>query len=378
MRGEGGALFRNEKLVVRDFFGIFAHNYIWALCPFHYMMKHATVLRVVRMPFHILFATLLVAFVLAACEDDTSPSDVRWSTTPIAFSAAEGEGAFRGTAHGAEWATAPGSKMAVWAYYWEEGSKTPLGMMTENTLTYKEVNSTWDYSPVIYWPLTGSMDFFSYAPVCETARKEFTTFTPSHVDYQALLVNCHVPASEVTTINQLTNLAGLPDGGPNDAAHQEDLMFAFQRDVVCTDQSVLDHVDLHFAHVMAGLRLVVSGEHPIDIPDGTTKVVFGIGRLKTGGTLAICEPATPGVAPDVEWTLNGREGTFYITGTVEDDKVRMPADEFFFPPQTLDNGLRLTAYFYDSDGIRIDYREVTTSIKQLLRGNSVTLTVRGD
>lgn len=340
-------------------------------------MKHAPCHRTFRNLIS-LFATLVAAFVFAACDDSIS-SEILWSTHPIAFSAAEDVPDSRGTCYGETWATTGGSKMAVWAYYYADGSKTPQGMMLENTLTYTE-DSRWEYSPVIYWPLSGSMDFFSYAPACERARKEFTTFTPSHFDYQALLVNCHVPASEVTAIHQLTSLAGLPVGGPNDAAQQEDLMFAFQRGVLCAEQAVSDYVELKFVHVMAGLRFAVSAEHPLSLPLGTSKVVFGIGRLKTGGTLAICEPATVGGVPKVEWTLDGREGTFYITATVDGGTgtLQFPDEEFFFPPQPLDGGLRVTAYFYDSTGARLDYREVTTGITELQRGHSVTLTVKSE
>lgn len=337
-------------------------------------MKNHSVLQHIHDTLRTLWAVILVT-IAAACHDDCDEATTHTpsNTTPIAFNAATTDG--RGVENGTTWANTDGSQMAVWAYYYGEGSETPQNTMIETTLTYNAANTRWDYAPVVYWPLQGTMDFFAYAPARAKARREFTTFSPSHVNHQAILLRCHVPASEVTTIHQLADLAGM-DAGPNDAARQEDLMFAFQRNVACADRAVTDFVTLCFAHVMAGLKLALSDERPIALPTGTAKVVFGIGRLKTGGTLAICEPAAPGGRPSVVWTLDGQEGTFYITAdTADTGTLTLPNDEFFFPPQTIEGGLRVTAYFYDTDNHRLDYREVNTDIQQIERGKSVTITL---
>lgn len=311
---------------------------------------------------------------MASCGSDLEETaKVDYSTVPVSFGASDDAGGMtRGREYGSTWSTTDDSEMAMWAYYYQDGSSTPQSMMQENTLTYNSTNARWDYSPIIYWPKSGNMDFFSYAPVCDGARKEFTTFSPSHINHQAILMNCHVPASQITSTTQLETLEKTKN--VNDAANQFDLMFAFQRNVKCAEQTVSSKVNMKFAHVMAGIMFGVESGATFNLPAGTTKVVFGIGRLKTGGTLAICEPSTPGAEPGVVWTLDGQEGTFYITAPINGAVLSFPGDVFFFPPQNIESGLVVTAYFYDAEGNKkTDYRTVRTDIKQLERGKCTVL-----
>lgn len=322
------------------------------------------------------YIIIAAGILLTACSADNEGAGMPECTTiPIAFGASDDTSATRGKELGSGWGTDKNSAMAMWAYYYQDGSSTPQSMMQENLLRYNEANTRWDYSPIIFWPKQGEMDFFAYAPYApagEGARKEFTTFSPSHINHQAILLNCHVPASVITTVDQLQTLTD----APNDAYNQHDLMFAFQRRVKCAEQSVTSSVNMRFAHVMACIKFdVESSDATFNLPANTAKVVFGIGRLKTGGTLAICEPATPGGEPDVVWTLDGQEGTFYYTVEIRYGKLFFTRDEFFFPPQDIEGGLVVTAYFFDSEGKRLEYHTITPqpSITKLERGKCTVL-----
>lgn len=304
--------------------------------------------------------------------DQDSSMSVEYTNIPIGFDAGS---ISRGTAQNSTWAN--NSTFAVSAYHIAKGSVTPISMLNEKEVKYDATSNAWSYSPVIYWPKEGTMDFFSYAPACEGARKEFTAFTPSHINHQAILMDCHVPASEITTIHTLgTKNGDVLSKNPHDASNQYDMMFAFERNVMCAEQDVTSKVTMHFAHVMAGIKINPASLTAAKIPEGTAKMVIGIGRIKTGGTLAIC--AAPN---DVVWTLDGLEGTFYETynvtwdgaGTGITDISRegglSDAGIFFFPPQKLESGLTITAYFYDSTDKRVGYRTLTTnSITELKRG----------
>lgn len=324
----------------------------------------------------------IFAAMLASCSTDAdspqSPTVIEFSDVPIGF----GTTTSRGTEIGTGWSTSEGSAFNVTAYYYADGSSTPLSLINDNNVRYE--SGSWTYAPTVYWPKNGTVDFFSYAPACigdngnpitPNARHEFNTFTPSHINHQAILVDCHVPASEITTIHTLETLGTATSPYPNDAKNQEDLMFAFQRNVKCAEQSVSSKVNMKFAHVMAGIRFGVKEGAIFTLPAGTTKVVFGIGRLKTGGTLAICEPSTPGAEPDVVWTLDGQEGTFYYTVPIDGTTIRFDSEEFFFPPQDIENGLVVTAYFYDEEGKKnqTDFRTLRTDIKKLERGKCTVL-----
>lgn len=321
------------------------------------------------------FILLVFASLLAAC----SAEDENLRQRPLAFTVSE-EPLTRGTAFNATWSAQGGSAFSVVGYYYAPGSLTPQPLL-DNTVTRGA--SQWGYSPVVYWPMEGTADFFSYAPACEGARKEFQRFTPIHTDYQAILADCHVPASQITTIHSLGTYNSAITAYPHDAANQYDLMMAYLRDVPCAEQAVTSYVNMKFVHVMAGVRinmaaLVTAGL--TKLPAGTKKIVIGLGRIRTGGTLAICEPASPGGPADVVWTLDGLEGTFYETYDVEwsdettisaitRETTGMPsgaADQaweddatFFFPPQEFESGLTVTAYFYDKENKRLFYHAVT-------------------
>ena len=370
----------------------------------------------------LLLVTMMVTMV-TSCGDhqEVEPGQaVQLSDMPVGFGVGETSlrladeiAVTRGVAFQPAWSTTKGSTMAVTAVHYPQDSETPIQMMGEQTVTCKEVTTTlpatyvWQYAPVVYWPKSGLMDFFAYAPATE-ARTEVSTLTPSHVNHQAMLMKCHVPASEITTIHTLgTSNGAVSAATPHDASKQHDLMFAFQRRLRCEDyaSSVTSKVTMQFAHAMAGIKLDVTGLKdamddngtPSDdsddtpkVPAGTSKIVIGIGRLKTGGTLAICEPATAGETPDVVWTLDGLEGTFYETYTVT--WASSPAtittiereggnedDVFFFPPQVLEQGLTVTAYFYDQDNKRIGYRTLTlpkSELGELTRGTIKTLKIK--
>lgn len=321
------------------------------------------------------YIIIAAGILLTACSADNEGAGMpECSTIPIDFDASDAY-ATRGSECGTGWGTAPGSAMAMWAYYYQDGSSTPQSMMQENKLEYNSSNHRWEYSPIIFWPKQGEMDFFAYAPYAPAgggARAEFTTFSPSHINHQAILLNCHVPKSVITTVSQLQTLTV----DPNDAVNQHDLMFAFQRRVKCAEQSVTSSVNMRFAHVMACIKFgVESSDATFNLPANTAKVVFGIGRLKTGGTLAICEPATPGGEPDVVWTLDGQEGTFYYTVPITSGSMYFSNEEFFFPPQDIEGGLVVTAYFFDSAGKRLEYHTITPqpSITKLERGKRTVL-----
>lgn len=353
--------------------------------------------------------TMMVTMV-TSCGDhqEVEPSQaVQLSDTPVGFGVGETSlqladeiAVTRGLAFQPEWSTTDGSTMAVTAVHYPQDSETPIQMMGEQTVTCKEVTTTspetyvWQYAPVKYWPKSGLMDFFAYAPATE-ARTEVSTLTPSHVNHQAMLMKCHVPASEITTIHTLgTNNGAVLTATPHDASKQHDLMFAFQRRLRCEDYAsfVNRKVTMQFAHAMAGIKLNVDGlkdakdsDDTPKVPAGTCKIVIGIGRLKTGGTLAICEPATASATLDVVWTLDGLEGTFYETYTVASDGsisregTNKTDDVFFFPPQVLEQGLTVTAYFYDGTNKRIGYRTLTlpkSELGKLTRGTIKTLKIK--
>lgn len=348
---------------------------------------------------YIIFWT--IAILAAACSGEEEP--LRGS--PIGFSASE-EMPVRGTAYNnTTWSTVNGSAFDVVAYYYALGSLVAQPLL-ENTVTRD--GTKWGYSPVVYWPVEGTVDFFAYAPACEGARKEIQRFTPSHTDYQTILVDCHVPASEITTVHSLGTDYVPITAFPHDAAKQYDLMFSSLRDVPCDEQSVTSRVNMQFVHSMAGVDVDLSAlaeNAATKIPAETGKIVVGIGRIKTGGTLAICEPATPGGLCDVRWTLDGLEGTFYetyqvtwsaddvpvVTGIIRDE-IRKPADmtteawqkagTFFVPPQQFETGLIVTIYFYDSGGRRMFYRSYTLpttgsdAVPALERGKILKLNIK--
>lgn len=347
--------------------------------------------------------TMMVTMV-TSCGDhqEVEPSQaVQLSDTPVGFGVGETSlqladeiAVTRGMAFQPAWSTTNESTMAVTAVHYPQDSETPIQMLGEKTVTCTGATTTspavWQYTPLIYWPKSGLMDFFSYAPATE-ARTEVSTLTPSHVNHQAMLMKCHVPASEITTIHTLgTSNGDVLASTPHDASKQHDLMFAFQRRLRCEDyaSSITNKVTMQFAHAMAGIKLNVDGlkdakdsDDTPKVPAGTSKIVIGIGRLKTGGTLAICEPAG---APDVVWTLDGLEGTFYETYTVTSDgsisrEGGNEDDVFFFPPQVLEQGLTVTAYFYDSTDKRIGYRTLTlpkSELGELTRGTIKTLKIK--
>lgn len=322
---------------------------------------------------YIIFCT--IAILAAACSGEEEP--LRGS--PIGFSVSE-EMPVRGTAYNnTTWSTVNGSAFDVVAYYYALGSLVAQPLL-ENTVTRD--GTKWGYSPVVYWPVEGTVDFFAYAPACEGARKEIQRFTPSHTDYQTILVDCHVPASEITTVHSLGTYYVPITAFPHDAAKQYDLMFSSLRDVPCDEQSVTSRVNMQFVHAMAGVKVDLTKllEHAATkIPAETGKIVVGIGRIKTGGTLAICEPATPGALSDVRWTLDGLEGTFYETyqvtydqnqvkGIIRDrtgkpgdmsDDAWEAAGTFFVPPQQFESPLVVSVYFYSSGGRRMFYRSYT-------------------
>lgn len=345
------------------------------------------------------FILLVFASLLAAC----SAEDENLRQRPLAFTVSE-EPLTRGTAFNATWSAQGGSAFSVVGYYYAPGSLTPQPLL-DNTVTRGA--SQWGYSPVVYWPMEGTADFFSYAPACEGARKEFQRFTPIHTDYQAILADCHVPASQITTIHSLGTYNSAITAYPHDAANQYDLMMAYLRDVPCAEQAVTSYVNMKFVHVMAGVRINMAAlvaEGLKKLPAGTKKIVIGLGRIRTGGTLAICEPASPGGPADVVWTLDGLEGTFYETYDVEwsDDETTIsaitrettgkPTDwddskweddaTFFFPPQEFESGLTVTAYFYNNENKRLFYHAVTLpyegagAIHALERGKILTLNLK--
>lgn len=356
---------------------------------------------------------------LTACSSDEVllAPQVEFSDVPVQFGVPDDfsyarASATRGEAYDHKWAEVQGNVMNVTAVHHQEGSNTPIAMMSERDVTHVTLDPTvlqWTYFPVVYWPTNGTMDFYGYAPSTDLVRNEFSSLTYSHDNYQAMLMKCHVPNSVVTTTDQFMaannpeTLAQLP----HDAANQQDIMFAFQRNMKCTEQAVTSVVKMNFAHVMAGVKInfLTYGEinpstygdsHPdkdkiaFNIPRGTMKVLIGIGRIKTGGTLAICEPDYLGGAPNVEWTLDGLEGTFYESFNVDNSDPERPQlvipledaehprqDIFFFPPQKLDRDLTVTAYFYNSENKRIGYRITTASgLGRFERGKIVTLKIR--
>lgn len=330
-----------------------------------------------------------IAVMMAACSDAEEPLRSR----PLTFAVSE-EPQARGTAFGTTWGTTEGSAFNVVAHYYAPATNTPLQMM-DNTVTYSFSNGVWRYSPVVYWPTEGTMDFFSYAPACTGAKAEISRFTPVHTDYQAIIMDCHVPASEITTIHSLGTANNAITALPHDAAHQYDLMFAYLRDVPCAEQGVTDKVNLQFAHAMAGVKVDFSGLDKTKLPTSAAKMIVGIGRVKTGGTLAICEPATPGGLAVPEWTLDGLEGTFYETynvtwtsgsPTLSRDNYGRPVgmsdaewqagDVFFFPPQTLDTELTVAVFFYNALNQRIGYHLLYTDIKTLTLGKIMNIKVK--
>lgn len=361
----------------------------------HVAHTHTRMKRLI--PYNFLWA---IAVMMAACSDTEEPLRSR----PLTFAVSE-EPQARGTAYGTTWGTTDGSAFDVVAYYYAPGSLIAQPLL-ENTVTRD--GTDWGYSPVVYWPIEGTVDFFSYAPACEGARKQLQRFTPNHTDYQTILVDCHVPASEITTVHSLGTDVVPITAYPHDAAHQYDLMFASLRDVPCDEQSVTSRVNLPFVHAMAGVDVDLSAlaeNAATKIPAGTEKIVVGIGRIKTGGTIAICEPATPGALSDVRWTLDGLEGTFYetyrLTWSADDvpvvpgiirDEIRKPADmtteawqkagTFFVPPQQFETGLIVTIYFYDSGGRRMFYRSYTLpttgsdAVPALERGKILKLNIK--
>ncbi|MCQ2335385.1 MAG: fimbrillin family protein [Paludibacteraceae bacterium] len=313
---------------------------------------------------------------MIACTHSDVQQPVIYSDIPMLFGASdasEGNGTqSRGLAHGTTWTTTPGSQMAVSAYHYASASSaTPQRMLVEKTVSCADAGAglyRWDYSPVIYWPHSGKMDFYAYAPAKtdgggnpvdgENTSMIISSLRTSHIDHQGMLMDCHVPASEVTTIHQIIRNDGLGNTFfPNDEDHQVDAMFAMLRNRDCAEVAMAERVNLQFAHAMASIKLELpitgTNNWGTELPGGgdKTRIVVSLGRIRTGGTLAVCEPATPG-RPDLVWTLDGTEGTFYATFYNEgtDPSEHDLESTWFFPPQTIQNPtFVLRVYTWDTD-----------------------------
>ncbi len=104
---------------------------------------------------------VLVLLGLSACRNDSLPAaEEAFTGEPIAFVAqSDGEAAAGRAAFGEA-----GYAMGVYAdYYANAGDAAPTGMLMENQDVAYD-GKIWDYSPKRYWPVSGTLAFYAYAP----------------------------------------------------------------------------------------------------------------------------------------------------------------------------------------------------------------------
>lgn len=116
--------------------------------------------------FNLLPVAVIAALSLAACQQNEITESMDLNGSAIGFSTnLLGAGPTRGTSIAAgDIGTAIGKKPAVLAYHTESdwaNTATP-NFMYNTELTNSA--SSWTYSPIKFWPNTGKVSFFAYAP----------------------------------------------------------------------------------------------------------------------------------------------------------------------------------------------------------------------
>lgn len=127
----------------------------------------------------------LLSVIFIACAKSGEPQNEPTPTdTPVGFSASStwtDAKATPRTTGDTEFAS--GDTFGVFAYYVASGSDisaTTPNFMYNQKVTYD--GSSWTYSPTKYWPATGTLSFFAYAPYgnsCITCPATDATGTPS-------------------------------------------------------------------------------------------------------------------------------------------------------------------------------------------------------
>lgn len=160
----------------------------------------------------------------------------------------------------------------------------PTSAFFPNVQVTKSGSNSWLFDKKYYWPQTGYLSFFSYAPYANSTNG-------------------------ITILNQQTGIPVLTYTIPHNVADQPDLMVAAQQlDLFKTE------VPLAFSHALACVGFDVSGENvPIDS--------IGIRGVYTKGTLSL---ALNNGAP--EWqNLEGSLTEFYKVGLIADAEATNPS-----------------------------------------------------
>lgn len=305
---------------------------------------------------------MLSAMLLSACTDESMPTnDIEYSTVPLGFSCSEC------TTRGAEANTV--NEFAVSSLYYSDGSSYPRFFLEGQVVNYE--NNTWTYSPLKYWPKSGTLDFYAFSPKDITGLESLTF---NHSVYPAWLMKYNVPYPQITSINELSgNISQTVFGKANDAERQKDLLLATKLNEVCTEQTPINRtISLKFTHPLAGLKLQLSTSIA---PSEATHVIISFAPMCTGGTIALDKSTTTAV-PDLVWTLDESEATFYqgydLSSFDSDNKT------FFLPPQELKN-FTITARFYKSENGAYTLLGTKTSNRNSLkleRGKTTTLILK--
>ncbi|MGL5690060.1 MAG: hypothetical protein ACRDD8_04490, partial [Bacteroidales bacterium] len=160
----------------------------------------------------------------------------------------------------------------------------PTSAFFPNVQVTKSGTNSWQFDKKYYWPQSGYLSFFAYAP--------YTS-----------------PTNGITIVNQQTGVPTLTYTIPHNVADQPDLMVAAQQlDLFKTE------VPLAFSHALACIGFEVNGENvPIDS--------IGIRGVYTTGTLSLSLNSSVPV-----WTnLTGLSDKFYKVGLVSDAEATNPS-----------------------------------------------------
>lgn len=196
-----------------------------------------------------------------------------------------------------------------------EETTDPESSFFPNVMISKASGDQWKFSQTYYWPQTGCLSFFAYAP--------YATET-----------------NGISTTNVQGNNPVLTYTLPHAVADQPDLMIATpQKD------KFKEEIQLSFSHALACIGFDVSGENvPIDS--------IGIQGVYTSGTLML--DLTDGIP---EWSnLLGNPETFYKVGLIENPSATNPAGNIMATngylmmiPQMLDESASIIVKFRGMD-----------------------------
>lgn len=283
----------------------------------------------------------------AACSDDLIPQDeIEYSCVPMGFACEEI------STRGSQTTSLAtnGAEFVVHARYYNGSS---YGRDFFDGQVIKNQAGKWTYSPIKYWPKTGTVDFYAYSP--KEIKGTLQSLTMNHVEYPLWLMQYNVKTPQITSKNELDGVTISSEvfARANDADSLQDLILAATPEQDCAQQnSINSKVSFSFKHVLAGLNFQFKDNY--SFPTGATHVILAIAPMCTGGTIAF-DPSIAGSpihsdrGEEIKWTIDESEATFYqgykITEEAGNKKIQTDGKTFFLPPQTLKN-FTIIARFY--------------------------------